>query len=102
MGTKALRKVTLINEASRGVEIAAAKNICQSFPDSSIYLSTKNEEITNSLNATMHKEYGDGSSYRKYIHLDIDDKDSVADAVVVLGAKFGSLDILVKNAGVYA
>ena len=102
MGTKALRKVTLINEASRGVEIAAAKNICQSFPDSSIYLSTKNEEITNSLNATMHKEYGDGSSYRKYIHLDIDDKDSVADGVEVLGAKFGSPDILVKNAGAYA
>ena len=102
MGTKALRKVTLINEASRGVEITAAKNICQSYPDSSIYLSTKNEEITNSLNTAMRKEFGDGSSNGKYIHLDIDDKDSVADAVVVLGAKFGSHDILVKKAGVYA
>jgi len=97
----ALRKVALVTGASRGVGFAAAKQILQSFPDSSIYLSTKNQVITASLTAAMRKEFGAGSSNCKYIHLDIDDKHSVADAAAVIGAECGILDILVNNAGVY-
>ena len=80
-------------ETNRGEGFVTAKKICQSFPYSSIYLPTKQQQITASLNTAMRTKFGDGSSNCKYIYLDIENKDIVTDAASVIGTKCGILDI---------
>ena len=69
-----MRKVALITGASHGVGFAAAKKIVSSFPHSPVYLTTKNQQITDSLNTAMRDHFGYRSSSCRYIHLDIEDK----------------------------
>jgi len=95
-------KVALITGASRGVGFAAAKKIFSSFPGSFIYLTTKHQQVTADLNNAMRKDFGEGSERCQYIHLDIDNKDSVEEVKGVIGENHkNKLDILINNAGVY-
>ena len=45
-------------ETNRGEGFVTAKKICQSFPYSSIYLPTKHQQITASLNTAMRTKFG--------------------------------------------
>ena len=98
-----MRKValSLITRASRGVGFAAAKKIVSSFPHSPVYLTTKNQQVTDSLNTSMRDHFGYRSSSCRYIHLDIEDKHSVASVADIIGTEHSRIDILVNNAGVY-
>ena len=46
-------KVALITGASRGVGYAAARKLCEKFPGATIYLATKNQNITPELRRTF-------------------------------------------------
>ena len=95
--TEVLRKVALITGASRGVGFAAAKKIVSSFPHSPVYLTTKNQQVTDSLNTAMKDHFGYGSSSCRYIHLDIEDKHSVASVGDIIGTEHSRLDFLVNS-----
>ena len=70
-------KVALITGASRGVGYAAAKKLCEKFPGATIYLTSKNQNITPELNARMREEFPGASEHCEYVNMDVNDDESV-------------------------
>jgi len=94
-------KVALVTGASRGVGYAAARKLCEKFPGATIYLATKNQEITPELNKKMRQDFPDSSEHCEYIKLDVTDKKSIEDMKELIRERHETLDILVNNAGRY-
>ena len=63
--------------ASRGVGYAAAKKLCEKFPGATIYLTSKNQNITPELNARMREEFPGASEHCEYVNMDVNDDESV-------------------------
>ena len=70
-------KVALITGASRGVGYAAARKLCEKFPGATIYLATKNQDITPELNRKMQEDFPGASEHCEYVNLDVRDEESV-------------------------
>jgi len=94
-------KVALVTGASRGVGYAAARKLCEKFPGATIYLATKNQEITPELNQKMRQDFPDSSEHCEYIKLDVSDKKTIEDMKELIRQRHETLDILVNNAGRY-
>ena len=48
-------------------------------PGATIYLATKNQEITPELNQKMREDFPDSSEHCQYIKLDVSDKKTIED-----------------------
>jgi len=94
-------KVALVTGASRGVGYAAAKKLCEKFPGATIYLTTKNMEITPALNKAMKEDFAVSSDHCEYLHLDVTNTENIAEVEELIKSRHETLDILVNNAGVY-
>lgn len=94
-------KVALITGASRGVGYAAARKLCEKFPGATIYLATKNQDITPELNKRMREDFPESSDHCEYIKLDINDPESLDKVRDMIRSRHDTLDILVNNAGRY-
>jgi len=94
-------KVALITGASRGVGYAAAKKLCEKFPGATIYLTTKNLEITPALNQKMREDFAGASDHCEYLHLDVANTENIAQIQEMIRSRHETLDILINNAGVY-
>jgi len=94
-------KVALITGASRGVGYAAARKLCEKFPGATIYLATKNQNISPELNQKMREDFPDASEHCEYVHLDINDPENVDKVREMIRSRHETLDILVNNAGRY-
>eukprot|EP00092_Neocalanus_flemingeri_P038019 GFUD01041388.1.p1 GENE.GFUD01041388.1~~GFUD01041388.1.p1 ORF type:complete len:304 (-),score=65.76 GFUD01041388.1:95-1006(-) len=94
-------KVALITGASRGVGYAAAKKLCEKFPGATIYLTTKNSEITPALNKQMKDDFAGSSEHCEYLHLDVTNTDNIAEIKELIKTRHETLDILINNAGVF-
>jgi len=70
-------KVALVTGASRGVGYAAAKKLCEKFPGATIYLATKNQEISPEMNKKMREDFPDSSEHCEYIKMDVSDKKTI-------------------------
>ena len=70
-------KVALITGASRGVGYAAARKLCEKFPGATIYLATKNQNITPELNKKMQEDFPGASEHCEYVSLDVTDEESL-------------------------
>ena len=77
MSTLLFDKVALITGASRGVGYAAARKLCEKFPGATIYLATKNQNITPELNKKMQEDFPGASEHCEYVNLDVRDEESV-------------------------
>ena len=95
-------KVALITGASRGVGYAAAKKLCEKFPGATIYLTTKNLEITPALNKKMRDDFAGASDHCEYLHLDVANTENIAQIQEMIRSRHETLDILINNAGVYS
>jgi len=94
-------KVALITGASKGVGYAAAKKLCEKFPGATIYLTTKNMKITADVNQKMRDDFGASSEHCEYLHLDVTDRENVAEVRELIRSRHDTLDILINNAGIY-
>jgi len=94
-------KVALITGASRGVGYAAAKKLSEKFPGATIYLTTKNMEITPAINQKMREDFAGSSEHCEYLHLDVTNTDNIAEIQELIKTRHETLDILINNAGVF-
>jgi len=94
-------KVAIITGASRGVGYASAKKLCEKFPGATIYLTTKNMEITPAINQKLREDLGASSEHCEYIHLDVTNTDNIAEVQEMIRSRHETLDILINNAGIY-
>jgi len=94
-------KVALITGASRGVGYAAAKKLCEKFPGATIYLTTKNMEITPAINQNMRDDFAGSAEHCEYLHLDVTNTDNIAEIQELIKTRHETLDILINNAGTF-
>ena len=94
-------KVALVTGASRGVGYAAAKKLIEKFPGATIYLTTKNLEITPSINQKMREDFAGSAEHCEYLHLDVTDTDNIAEIQELIKTRHETLDILINNAGIF-
>lgn len=94
-------KVALITGASRGVGYAAARKLCEKFPGATIYLATKNQNITPELNSKMRDDFPEASEHCEYVQLDINEEESIEKVMEMIRSRHDTLDILINNAGRY-
>ena len=94
-------KVAVITGASRGVGYAAGKKLCEKFPGATIYLTTKNMEVTEELNKTMRDDFSGSSEHCQYLHLDVNSTRNVDELKDMVKSRHETLDILINNAGIY-
>jgi carbonyl reductase 1 len=83
------------------VGYAAARKLAEKFPGATIYLGTKNMDITPELNKKMRGDFPEHAEHCEYVCLDVSNKDNIAEVADMIRTRHETLDILVNNAGRY-
>ena len=94
-------RVVVVTGASRGIGYSIGKELATRMPGASVYLTTRQAQNIQALEATLRRDIGVSSDNVKFRMMDLKDKRSIAKFVEVIRRKHNRLDILVNNAAVY-
>ncbi|KPM35926.1 hypothetical protein AK830_g10655 [Neonectria ditissima] len=86
----------LVTGANRGIGYAIVQALSTHQPSSNIILACRSQSSAQEAIRTLRNE--NFSGLLDYVELDIENDASIQGAVTTIGAKFGSLDILINNA----
>eukprot|EP00092_Neocalanus_flemingeri_P023823 GFUD01025848.1.p1 GENE.GFUD01025848.1~~GFUD01025848.1.p1 ORF type:complete len:319 (-),score=106.92 GFUD01025848.1:245-1201(-) len=93
--------VVVVTGASRGIGYSIGRELAVRMPGASLYLTTREAQNIQALEATLRRDIGVSSGNVKFRMMDLKDKRSIAKFVDVVKRKHNRLDILVNNAAVY-
>ena len=93
--------VIVVTGASRGIGYSIGKELATRMPGASVYLTTRQVQNIQALEATLRRDIGVSSDNVKFRMMDLKDKRSITKFVDVIKKKHNRLDILVNNAAVY-
>eukprot|EP01100_Stratorugosa_tubuloviscum_P011239 TRINITY_DN498_c0_g1_i1.p1 TRINITY_DN498_c0_g1~~TRINITY_DN498_c0_g1_i1.p1 ORF type:complete len:273 (-),score=130.81 TRINITY_DN498_c0_g1_i1:55-873(-) len=90
------RKIAVVTGANKGIGFAICEKLCQ-FPNFSIILAARNTELGETAVANLKSKYQNNEIY--YQQLEITDEQSCSRFAQLTKERFGSIDILINNAG---
>ena len=91
-----MEKVAIVTGSNKGIGLAIVRGMCRQFKGH-VYLTSRNTQLGEEAVKLLEGE----GLHPKYHQLDITSEDSIAKLAVYMMEKYGGVDILINNAGVY-
>lgn len=91
--------ILLITGANTGLGFETVKALCRSSKSYTILLGGRNLDKAKAAAQTAKQEYPDSPSAIAPIQVDVEDDDSISQALDHISSQYGRLDVLINNAG---
>ena len=95
------KKILLVTGSNKGIGYALIEGLLKEKSELRIILSSRNENLGESALKSLISKYPNSKSQLFYHQLDITKKESISELIKWIKLKFGKIDYLCNNAGVY-